>query len=107
MTQLTFSGEMTTSDVISVGLSGTVNLRPEPAPLERRIENGLVFLDYHPGCYAVRFSYQEFLDSFVEQTKVQYLVERRFLITFNLGGLFHISSLTQLGTGETTVSPGL
>ncbi|MBI3994135.1 MAG: LPS-assembly protein LptD [Candidatus Lambdaproteobacteria bacterium] len=107
VTQLTFSGEMTTSDVISVGLSGTVNLRPEPAPLERRIENGLVFLDYHPGCYAVRFSYQEFLDSFVEQTKVQYLVERRFLITFNLGGLFHISSLTQLGTGETTVSPGL
>ena len=107
VTQLGFGGEATTSDLISVGLSGTVNLRAEPAPLERRIENGLVFLDYHPGCYALRFSYEESLSSFVEQGKVDYLVERRYLLTLSLGRLFHISSRTRVSTGETIVSPGL
>ena len=51
------------------------------------------------------FSYEELIDSYVEKGGVEYLVDSRFLITFDLGGLFKIGTKTSLTTYETIISP--
>jgi hypothetical protein len=105
-TTLGFAGEVRVNDPVSLGLSTTLNLRPEPPPLDRRVELGEAYIDYHPNCYAVRLSYQEQLDSTVEGDSLEYFVDRRILLTFNLGGLFSVGTRRSLATGVSAFDAG-
>ncbi|MBI4081265.1 MAG: LPS-assembly protein LptD [Candidatus Lambdaproteobacteria bacterium] len=80
-----FSSELLVSDTVSMGLSGTVNMAKQPAPLDRRIETGLAFLDYHPGCYGLRLSYQEQVSLTTQRGQPLYILDRTLLLTVNLG----------------------
>jgi len=79
-----FGSEMAWSDQLSVGFTGRINLQDEPPPLQRRIDRGLVFVDFHPICYSVRLSYEEV----VSRTNVEtFFVDRRVMLSFTLAGL--------------------
>ncbi len=94
-----FNGEVPVADQWSVGFTGTLNLAASPAPLGRRLQDGQMFLDFHPICYRLRLSYQESLELTQENGKDRFFVNRKAAITFDLGGLLQ-------GTSQQVISSG-
>ena len=89
-TGLNFNGEAVVSEAVSFGFTGFVNLADQPPPLDRRLQSGQLFLDFHPGCpgcYALRATLQERTGITTEDDETVYFVERVLFLTFNLGGL--------------------
>lgn len=83
----TFGGETPLSDRISMGFEGRLNLKDDPPPLDRRLDQGLAFMEYHPGCYRARLSYEEIVGSTLENGEENFFVQRRIWLTFNLRGV--------------------
>jgi hypothetical protein len=98
---LTFSGLVIGTDDVSANFGARVNLRKEPAPLNRRLQRAEVGVDYHPNCYGVALSYVETVDvtreynSSTGENEDSFFIDRKFLLTFNLGGV--ISSTRTYG----------
>ncbi|MDH4120179.1 MAG: hypothetical protein OEV94_00520 [Deltaproteobacteria bacterium] len=84
---LRVNGEVTASDDMSVGYDTTMNLQSIPAPLERRLNDAQVYLEYHPPCYKIRAAYQEKVDLTTQGVTPVYFVDRRIILSFDLGGL--------------------
>jgi lipopolysaccharide assembly outer membrane protein LptD (OstA) len=97
-----FNGEVPFADQFSVGFNGTLNLATQPAPLGRRLQDGLVFIDFHPICYRVRLTYEESLELTQNNGANQYFVNRRIAFTFDLGSLLSGTQQRVVATG-----PGL
>ncbi|MCH8882628.1 MAG: LPS assembly protein LptD, partial [SAR324 cluster bacterium] len=93
-----FGSEMAWSDQLSVGFNGRINLQDEPPPLQRRIDQGLLFVDFHTICYSVRLSYEEVVGSTLEKTGETFFVDRRVMLSFRLAGLVG-------GPGHAVASP--
>lgn len=93
-----FESEMAWSDQLSVGFNGRINLQDEPPPLQRRIDQGLLFVDFHPICYSVRLSYEEVVGSTLENKVETFFVDRRVMLSFRLDGLVG-------GPGNAVASP--
>ncbi|MDH4224423.1 MAG: hypothetical protein OEW12_02110 [Deltaproteobacteria bacterium] len=84
---ISFSGSMSATDNLGIGFESTINLQNAVPPLNRRLNHGLFFLDYHPVCYAVRLSYSEDIGVTQELGNNVYFVDRQVSLSFNLGGL--------------------
>lgn len=91
-----FDGEVALGGALSFGFLGSLDLQSNPLPLGRRLNNRLVFLDYHPVCYKTRLSYQEVIGTAVENGTTSYYVDSRVLLTFNI---------TSQGYAETNSMP--
>jgi len=98
-TTFAFDGQVFAGDALSLGLQGTLNLAGKPVPEDRRLEEAVVFADFHPGCYAVRLSYREALKLTEQQGAPLYYVEQRVELTFDLGGLVSGSRRVTTGVG--------
>jgi hypothetical protein len=101
-----FEGEMAFTDRTSLGFNGRLNLQDDTPPLERRLDQGQLFVEYHPICYAVRLSYEEAVNPFIEDGETRYSLDRRVRLSFNLRGLGAArqgppSLFTPAGTGAT------
>ena len=83
----TFTGETALTERLSLGFEGRLNLQDAPPPLDKRIDRSLLFLDYHPVCYAVRLSVEETVASVLENGAETFFVDRKFSLSFNLLGL--------------------
>jgi hypothetical protein len=83
----TFNGAMAWTDAWRTGFTGRLNLTDGTPPLERRLDQGEVFVEYHPICYAVRVSYSEQVASTLVGGLQTYYLDRRFRISFDLSGL--------------------
>jgi hypothetical protein len=94
-----FFSETPLSDEFSFGLNGQLNLNNAAAPLDRRLQSGQAFVDFHPICYRLRASYAEALDVTQEAGLYRYFINRRFIISVDLGGLFQGSRTDVIGTG--------
>ena len=102
-TGLNFNGEAVVSDAVSFGFTGFVNLADQPPPLDRRLESGQFFLDFHPGCpgcYALRATLQERTGITTEDDETVFFVERVLFLTFNLGGLLTGGTKTGILSGR-------
>jgi hypothetical protein len=97
--RLRLNSAVNASEAVTLGFSGTVNVRDSPAALGRRLEAGQVFLDYHPGCYSLRVSFLEALSFTRVDGEPEFIIDRRLVFTFNLGGLFTATSTQELRTG--------
>jgi len=98
-TTFSFAGEVPVADHFSLGFNGILNLATEPAPLGRRLQQGLMFMDFHPICYRIRLSYEESLELTQQNGSDKYFLNRRIALTFDLGSLFS-------GTQQRIVSTG-
>jgi hypothetical protein len=94
-----FTGELAATDSLSIGFEGRLNLRNDPAPLDRRMERDMVFIDFHPICYRIRATYEESLELTKVGANDQYFVNRRFSIAFDLGGVLGASRQTAILPG--------
>ncbi|HEX7927417.1 MAG TPA: hypothetical protein VF678_07490, partial [bacterium] len=99
-TTFTFNSEVPVADQFSAGFNGVLNLAADQAPLGRRLQSGLLFVDFHPICYRVRLSYQESLELTQQNGVDKYFVNRQVALTFDLGSLFS-------GTQQRTVTTGV
>jgi hypothetical protein len=103
-TSMGLSALLAQSDTVSYDFSGVVNLNEGAVPLDRRLSSAQIGLDYHPNCYGIRLSYIEAVDATRDfnrntgQTETLYFIDRRILLTFNLGGVVS-------PTGELLLSP--
>jgi hypothetical protein len=84
---LSFGASSAWKDAWALGVSGRVNLSDGTPPLDRRLDRGEVFVEYHPACYLVRVSYLEQVDSTLQGATPTFYLDRRFSITFELSGL--------------------
>ena len=82
----TFGGEAALAAPWTLGFAGRINLNAGTPPLERRLDHGELFVDYHPICYAVRASYKEEVVAAPTVGTTTFYVNRRFLLTFDLAG---------------------
>lgn len=94
-----FDGQVPFADQASFGFSGVLNLSSAPAPLNRRLQKGLVFFDFHPICYSIRLSYEESLEVTQEGGVDRYFVNRRVFLSFDLASLFSARQERVVSTG--------
>jgi hypothetical protein len=94
-----FDGQIPFADQASLGFSGVLNLSSAPAPLNRRLQKGLVFFDFHPICYSIRLSYEESLEVTQEAGVDRYFVNRRVFLSFDLASLLSASQERVISTG--------
>ncbi len=82
----TFGGATALGGPWTLGFSGRINLNAGTPPLERRLDHGELFVDYHPICYAVRANYKEEVVAAATAGAPTFYVNRSFVITFDLAG---------------------
>ena len=78
---------MAWTDNWGMGFSGRINLVDGTPPLNRRLDQGELFVEYHPVCYRVRASYTEQVATTLEAGVSTYYLDRRFKLSFDLTGL--------------------
>jgi hypothetical protein len=90
---LDLNGTLQGADTLGFGADTSVDLRSRNVPLGRRLTKAEAFVDFHPSCYGIRLSYVEEvnltqdLNPATGQEEDSYYLDKRFLLTFNLGGV--------------------
>ena len=84
---LTFSGVTRWADAWALGFGGRINLSDSEPPLSRRVDQAEAYVEYHPVCYTVRFSYIEQVVPTIEGGTTSYYLDRQYAISFDLAGL--------------------
>jgi hypothetical protein len=90
---LGLNGWLAGTDRLSFDGTASIDLRSRDVPLDRRVTRGEAAVDFHPNCYGLRLSYVEEVlvtrefDSGTGQEEDVFYVDRRILLTFNLGGV--------------------
>ena len=98
--RMKINSEINASDFVSLGFSGSINIRDTPAPLGRRLETGKIFVNYNPGCYALKVTFLEAISfSRVSGGEPEYFLDRRLVFTLDIGGLIEARTTQELSGG--------
>jgi LPS transport system D len=82
-----FGGSKVFTDRWSGGFSGRINLSDGTPPLDRRLDQSALYLDYRPDCYGLRASYRESVVAVPQGGAYTFYVDRSFKLIFDLSGL--------------------